>query len=80
MLLEDGGKVCLGHIIGKGAVPEYHSGINGRFQFLVPVDDSLSERFNGVAINALRQAHQQCPSTNAVHSLAGNCFLFYADG
>ena len=56
VLLEDGGEVGLGHVVGEGAVAEDDVRLAGRGQFLVPGDDAERQRLHLLAaILAARQ-------------------------
>jgi hypothetical protein len=45
VLLEDGGEVRFGDIIGKGAIAEDHIRFTGRGHLLVPGNDAKRQRF-----------------------------------
>ena len=50
VLLEDGGEVGLGHVVGEGAVAEDDGGVAGRGQLLVPGHDAQCQRLDFVAV------------------------------
>ena len=76
MLLEDGGEVGLGHIVGKGAVAEDHGAFTRRSQCLVPLDDAEGQRLDFLAGDLRGEADEEGARADAVDGLAGNGLLF----
>jgi len=58
VLLEDGGEVGLGHVVGKGAVAEDDRRLTGWIQCLVPGGNAQRQRIHFGAGDLLGKAHQ----------------------
>ena len=76
MLLQNGGEIGFGHIIGKGAVAEHAGGIAGGGQFLVPGDDALGEWLHLLTGEFFGQAGQQHTAAHSMHIKPFNAALF----
>ena len=75
MLLQDGGQVALGHVIGKGAVAEHTGGVARGSLLLVPGHDAQGQRLGIGHGDAGVQAGHQHAAADAVNGLAGDAFV-----
>ncbi len=70
MLLQDGGEVGLGYVVGEGTVAEDDGGFTGRGEFLLPRHDAVRQRFHVSGGDFGRQTNNQRSGTDAVNRLA----------
>ena len=75
MLLENGGEIRLGDIIGEGAVTKDNSRLACGVQFLVPVDHTERQRFDICNSNPFGEAHQKRPSADTLYLLSAEGLL-----
>lgn len=69
MLLEDGGEVGLGHVVGKGTVPEDDGGFSGGFQCLVPGHEAEGQRLHVALRDGGREADERRAAADGVDFL-----------
>src|SRR5664280_390928 len=70
VLLEDGGEVRFGDIVNEGAVTKYATSVTRRRELRVPLDDPSRQGLDVIAVDGIRQAHEQYPSADRVDLLA----------
>ena len=80
MLLEDGGEVGFGHVVGKGAVAEDDGAFAGGSLGFVPGRNAERQRFDFLGRDGFGQAHEQSASSDAVDLLAGDGARFNGHG
>ena len=76
VLLEYGGEVGFGHVIGKGAVAEDDRAFADGVLSFVPRSDAKGERLDLFGSDAFGQAHKQRASADVVDFLAGDGAAF----
>ena len=80
MLLEDGGDVGLGHVVGEGAVAEDHGALARWGQRLVPVHDAEGQRLDFLSGDLRGEADEQRAGADAVDGLASEGLLLDGHG
>ena len=83
VLLEDGGEVGLGHVVGEGAVAEDDGGFSGGLQCLVPRHEAEGQRLHVGLRDGGREADEQRAAADGVdvmRLLRGSATCFRLDG
>ena len=80
MLLENGGEVGLGHVIGKRAVAEYNARLARRGQLLVPFGDAERHRLYVSGSYIRGETDDQRSRADAMYRFSGDCLLLDRNG
>ncbi len=71
-LFKNGREVCLGDIVGKGAVAKHDSGFAGWRERVMPVSDPGRQRLHIIAGDRFAETSEERTGTDRVHRFAGN--------
>src|SRR5689334_13574652 len=70
VLFQNSREICLGHVVGEGAVAEYAGGIAGRRPCLSPRDNALPNGLDLLARNPFGETRYQHAAADAVNGFA----------